>query len=121
MFTHQGASWAGAEAQAAHDVHWTGKPEEVAAINSDFDRVVAWSKANSRPILLGEYGTYGKVNKNMNERAAWTAAVSKAAADRGFARAFWYFDEGPEGFTAFDSDKNKWVAPIKDALLGKNQ
>ena len=119
MFTHQGASWAGAEAMAAHDVHWTGKPEEVAAINADFDRVAAWSKANNRPILLGEYGTYGKVNKNMNERAAWTKAVTDAAAARGFARAFWYFDEGPDGFTAFNSDTNAWVEPIKDALLEK--
>ena len=121
MFTHQGASWAGPDAQAAHDVHWTGKPEEIAAIDADFDKVVAWSKANNRPILLGEYGTYGKVNKNMNERAAWTQAVTQAAAKRGFARAFWYFDEGPDGFTAYDSEKNSWVAPIKDALLGKSQ
>ncbi len=118
-FTHQGASWAGAEVAALHDIEWKGTPEEVGKINGDFDKVAAWSKANNRPIFLGEYGTYGKANPRMDERAAWTRAVSKAADDRGFARAFWYFSEGPDGFTAYDTAKNQWVEPIRDALLSK--
>ncbi|MBW8734748.1 MAG: glycoside hydrolase family 5 protein [Asticcacaulis sp.] len=118
-FTHQGASWAGDEVKALHDIEWKGSPAELAQLNADFDQVAAWAKANNRPILLGEYGTYGKANPRMDQRAAWTKAVSRAAADRGFARAFWYFSEGPQGFTAYDTDKKQWVAPIKDALLGQ--
>lgn len=118
-FTHQGASWAGPEVATLHDVEWKGTKEEMAQLNADFDQVAAWGKANNRPIFLGEYGTYGKNNPRMDERAAWTRAVSKAADAHGFARAFWYFSEGPVGFTAYDTGKNQWVAPIKDALLGQ--
>lgn len=118
-FTHQGASWAGAEVAALKGVEWKGTKEELAQLDADFDQVAAWGKANNRPIFLGEYGTYGKNNPRMDERAAWTRAVSKAADARGFARAFWYFSEGPVGFTAYNTDKDQWVAPIKDALVGQ--
>ena len=118
-FTHQGASWAGPEVAALKGIEWKGTKEELAQLDADFDQVAAWSKANNRPIFLGEYGTYGKNNPRMDERAAWTKAVSKAADARGFARAFWYFSEGPVGFTAYDTAKDQWVAPIKDALLGQ--
>ncbi len=118
-FTHQGADWVGPEIAKEHgEVHWKGTPEELAKINGDFDKVADWAKANNRPILLGEYGTYAKFSA-IDERAAWTRAVTKAAADRGFAHAAWEFDEGPTGFTVYDSDKNEWVEPIKNAFLGK--
>ncbi len=117
-FTHQGATWVGPEIEKERgEVHWKGTPEELAKINSDFDQVAAWAKANDRPILLGEYGTYGKYSA-MDERAAWTRAVTKAAADRGFARAAWYFSS-TDGFGIFDVDKGQWVDPIKDAYLAK--
>jgi endoglucanase len=119
-FTHQGASWAPADIMALKDVRWTGKPEEVTAINADFDRVVAWSKANDRPVLLGEYGVYGLVAR-MEERVAWTKAVSKAADDRGFARAYWYWDGGATSFGVWDQDKRQWVKPIRDALVPKGK
>ncbi len=117
-FTHQGATWVGPEIEKERgEVHWKGTPEELAKINSDFDQVAAWAKANDRPILLGEYGTYGKYSA-MDERVAWTRAVTKAAADRGFARAAWYFSS-TDGFGIFDVDKGQWVDPIKDAYLLK--
>ena len=74
-------------------------------------------KANDRPMFLGEYGTYGKFNDNMDDRVAWTKAVSKAADDRGFARAYWYFEDDG-GFGVYDKRTGAWVAPIKDALTG---
>ncbi|MGA9658622.1 MAG: glycoside hydrolase family 5 protein [Asticcacaulis sp.] len=116
-FTHQGASWAGPEIQKLHDIRWEGKPEDIAAINTTFDKVKAWSEANNRPIFLGEFGSYAVVNKNMEDRAAWTRAVSKAAADRGFARALWVY-KGSPGFGIYDPGKG-WVTPLKDALLLK--
>jgi endoglucanase len=118
-FTHQGANWVGPEIEKERgEVHWKGTPDELAKINSDFDKVAAWSKANGHPILLGEYGTYAKYSA-IDERTAWTRAVTKAAADRGFARAAWEFSEGADGFTVFDEDKGQWVDPIKDAYLLK--
>ena len=118
-FTHQGATWVGPEIEKERgEFHWKGTPEEMAKLNGDFDKVAAWAKANDRPIVLGEYGTYAKYS-SMDDRVAWTRAVSKAAADRGFARIAWEFAEGPDGFTLYDQDKNQWVDPIKDAVLLK--
>ncbi len=120
QFTHQGASWAGADIQKLRDVRWKGDKAEVDAIAADFDKVVAWSKANNRPVLLGEYGSYGQYNPNMDDRAKWTAAVSKAADARGFARAYWYFEDG-NGFGVWDADKKQWRKPLLDALITKGQ
>ena len=118
-FTHQGATWVGPEIEKERgEIHWTGTPDELAKLNGDFDKVAAWAQANDRPVLLGEFGTYAKYSA-MDERVAWTRAVSKAAADRGFARTAWEFAEGPDGFTLYDTDKNQWVDPIKDAVLLK--
>ncbi len=116
LFTHQGASWAGAENQAARNVRWTGTKEQMATLNSDFDKAQAWGKAHNRPVFLGEYGTYAAFNPNMADRVAWTKAISKAADARGFARAYWYFEDG-NGFAAFDQAKTQWIEPIKDALV----
>lgn len=114
-FTHQGASWVPAFTNTS-GVRWTGTPEEVAAIATTFDKVKAWSTANNKPIFLGEFGSYAKVNPKLDDRAAWTRAVSQAAADRGFARALWVY-EGSAGFGIHDKDGNTWVEPLKKALL----
>jgi len=114
-FTHQGASWAGPQLEAMRGVRWTGTADQLAAINTTFDNVATWSKANSRPIFLGEFGSYAKVNTNLDDRVAWTRAVSKAAADRGFARALWVY-EGTGGFGIHDAGKG-WLDPLKNAVV----
>lgn len=114
-FTHQGANWAGPELEKLSGVHWTGTADQMAALNATFDKVSAWSKANNRPIFLGEFGSYAKVNKNMDDRVTWTKAVSKAAASRGFARALWVY-EGSGGFGIHDAGKG-WVEPLKNAVV----
>ena len=113
-FTHQGATWAGPEVQALKGVRWQGQPDEVAAINADFDKVAAWSKAHNRPILLGEYGSYNMYGK-LEDRALWTRTVSDAADARGFGRAYWYWDGG---FGVWNEQTREWVQPIRDALMG---
>ncbi|ESQ86429.1 glycoside hydrolase family 5 protein [Asticcacaulis benevestitus] len=116
-FTHQGASWAPKNIQDTKGVRWTGKPEEVAAIDADFDKVQAWAQAANRPIFLGEYGAYDKHGK-LEDRAVWTASVTKAAHKRGFATAYWYWDGG---FAVYDVDKQKWIKPILEALIQKSK
>ncbi|MGZ3305283.1 MAG: glycoside hydrolase family 5 protein [Asticcacaulis sp.] len=117
-FTHQGAGWVGGAIEKMRNVRWTGTPEQMNRLNTDFDKAAAWGKANNRPIFLGEYGSYGKFNPNMDDRVAWTRAVSKAADTRGFARAYWYYEDG-DGFGAFNATKGEWVEPIKNALVPK--
>lgn len=114
-FTHQGASWAGPQLEALRGVRWTGTADQLAAINTTFDAVSSWSKTNNRPIFLGEFGSYAKFNTNLDDRVAWTRAVSKAAADRGFARALWVY-EGSGGFGIHDAGKG-WVDSLKNAVV----
>ena len=78
-FTHQGAGWTDRKDKLGFD--WTGSPEEIAALNRAFDKADAWSKANKRPLLLGEFGAYDK--GPMDSRARWTAAVARSAEARG--------------------------------------
>ena len=114
-FTHQGASWV-PTLTSLRGVHWTGSADEMAFLNSNFDKVTAWAKTNNHPIFLGEYGSYGHVNSDMDDRAAWTRAVSKAADERGFARAYWYYADG-DGFGVWDADQKAWRKPLLKALL----
>ena len=114
-FTHQGASWV-ASTQGLRGVQWTGSGADLDAISTSFDKVKAWGVAHDRPIFLGEYGTYGKFNPNLSQRAAWTAAVSKAADQRGFARAYWFYSDGG-GFGIYDGAQKAWLAPLVKALL----
>lgn len=110
-FTHQGASWAPPEITAGHDITF-GSDAEVAQINADFDAVKAWSTANHRPILLGEFGAYDKAP--MDSRIKWTSTVARSAEAHGFAWAYWQFSSD---FILYDFKKQAFVQPILQALV----
>jgi len=111
-FTHQGASWAG-DVKTLKGITW-GSEADRAQLRADFDKVAAWSKANSRPILLGEFGAYDKSGTPADMRVAYTAAVAREAERHGFAWGYWQFDSD---FIAWDMKKDGWVEPIRGALL----
>jgi endoglucanase len=111
-FTHQGAGWAGDEVKQLHGVTW-GTSEDRAAIRRDFDKVAAWSAANRRPILLGEFGAYDKSGTPLDLRVAYIRAVRREAERHGFGWAYWQF-EGD--FVAWDMPNQRWVEPIVKAL-----
>jgi endoglucanase len=110
-FTHQGASWT--DMKTVHGVSW-GSAEDRARLDRDFDEVAAWSARTGRPVLLGEFGAYDKGGTPIELRAAYTAAVARAAERRGFPWAYWQFDSD---FIVWDMARNGWVRPIKDALI----
>jgi endoglucanase len=112
-FTHQGATWAGEEVKNLHGVTW-GSEEDRAAIRTDFDKVAAWSSANHRPILLGEFGAYDKSGTPLVLRADYIAADRSEAERHGFGWAYWQF-EGD--FVAWDMANQRWVEPIVRALI----
>jgi len=111
-FTHQGASWTDRKDKLGFD--WTGSVEEVAALNKAFDKADAWSKANKRPLLLGEFGAYDR--GPMDSRARWTSAIARAAEARGWSWAYWQFDSD---FVLYDVKRDTWVEPILNALIPK--
>ncbi|MBV9528464.1 MAG: glycoside hydrolase family 5 protein, partial [Sphingomonas sp.] len=89
-FTHQGASWAG-DVKNLHGIIW-GSDADRAAVAADFDQVAAWSRANDRPILLGEFGAYEKSGTPEKLRVAYTAAVRGEAERHGFGWSYWQFE-----------------------------
>jgi endoglucanase len=112
-FTHQGATWAGDEVKGLHGVTW-GSDEEREALRRDFDKVAAWSRANDRPVLLGEFGAYDKSGTPQALRVAYIAAVREEAERRGFGWAYWQF-EGD--FVVWDMTRHRWIQPVLKALI----
>lgn len=114
-FTHQGAGWV-EETKNLHGIAW-GSEAERAALRTDFDTVAAWSTANHRPVLLGEFGAYDKSGTPMDLRVAYTSAVRCEAERHRFGWAYWQFDSD---FIVWDMKANGWVLPIKDALISRS-
>lgn len=109
-FTHQGAYWSKETAKLS-GITW-GTEAEQQAVANDFAPVQTWSKANNRPILLGEFGAYDKAP--MESRVKWTAHVARTAESMDWAWTYWQFDAD---FIVWDMDKNTWVEPIRKALI----
>jgi endoglucanase len=114
-FTHQGAPWAEAYRDTL-GVRWTGTPDEMGRIRSDFEHAQQWSLARDRPIFLGEFGAYDK--GDMDSRARYTAAVARTAEEFGWSWAYWQFDSD---FIVYDIDNDRWVEPIHDALVPRGE
>ena len=113
QFTHQGATWAGDWVMHQHGVGW-GSAKDRTALATDFDKVAAWSAANHRPILLGEFGAYDKSGTPLDLRVAYIGAARSEAEKRGFGWAYWQF-EGD--FVVWDMPSQRWIEPIRKALI----
>lgn len=109
-FTHQGAPWT-PEYEKKTGVAWGSAPDR-AELDANFDAVQAWSKKFDRPVLLGEFGAYDK--GPIDSRVAYTAAVARAAEQRGWAWSYWQFDSD---FIVYDIDRDAWNQPIYRALI----
>jgi len=114
-FTHQGAKWAGAEANSWLGTTW-GSDDDKKAIRDDFQKARDWSVAHKRPILLGEFGAYDK--GDIDSRVKYTSYVARIAEEFNFSWTYWQFDSD---FIVYDIPKNQWVKPIHDALVPVNK
>jgi len=110
-FTHQGAPWSESNRDKT-GVEWLGTPEERDRIVKDFERGQAWAKEHNRPILLGEFGAFDA--GPMESRVRYTSFMARTAEALGWSWAYWQFDKD---FIVYDIDKDKWVEPIRDALI----
>lgn len=111
-FTHQGAPWTAQKEKLG--VTWTGSETELKAMEQDFSKIVNWARQNQRPMYIGEFGTYEKAA--MDSRVRWTAFVARQYEARGWSWGFWQF---ADNFALFDMPSQKWVEPIRDALIPK--
>jgi endoglucanase len=108
-FTHQGARWTPQYRETGID--W-GSDAERAQLRAHFDAVAAWSRANDRPILLGEFGAYDRAP--LASRVAYTSAVTREAEAHGFAWTYWQFDSD---FVVYKIEEDAWNEPIHQALV----
>ncbi|MBK9925888.1 MAG: glycoside hydrolase family 5 protein [Anaerolineales bacterium] len=112
QFTHQGAEWAGDEAQGWLGTEW-GSDAEKAEVIRNFDFVVDWSQRHGNVrILLGEFGAYNKAPQE--SRVRWTTFVREQAEAHGFAWAYW---ELASGFGLYDPDAKVWREDLLKALI----
>jgi endoglucanase len=112
-FTHQGAPWSKENANLS-GITWTGTNEEKEEIDKRLKVASDWSKANNRPIFLGEFGAYDKAD--MESRARYTSYVARTAERFNFSWAYWQFDSD---FILYNINKEQWVKPILNALTNK--
>ncbi len=109
-FTHQGAAWS--DQRDKSGIRWQGLPEEQQPIQRDFNGVQAWAEAHQRPIYLGEFGAYDKAE--MESRTRYTSFIARLAESLGWSWGYWQFDSD---FIVYDINQDRWVAPIRDALI----
>lgn len=110
-FTHQGAAWS-PENKDKSGVTWLGTEAEKHVIQRDFVGVQDWALEHQRPILLGEFGVYEK--SDMDSRVRYTSFVAREAERLGWSWSYWQFDSD---FIAFDIVLDRWVEPIRNALI----
>jgi endoglucanase len=111
-FTHQGASWVGPDSQHWRGTTWNGTPAERAAMARDFDQALTWGVKHHRPLYLGEFGAFSA--GDLPSRARWTHCVATEALRRKIGFAYWEFCSG---FGLYDPQHDRWIEPLKDAVL----
>jgi endoglucanase len=109
-FTHQGAGWTDRKDKVG--VSWNGTEKEQEAIVRDFEKAQVWAESHHRPLYLGEFGALEK--GEMASRLRWTSFVARQAEKLGWSWGYWQFEGN---FIVFDMANNRWVEPIRDALI----
>ena len=108
-FTHQGASWS--SAYDVKDRPW-GSEADVKELTDNFDGALAWSEAEQRPLLIGEFGVYYAAPEESH--AIWLATVREEAEKRGFAWSVWDFGTD---FAIYNLPRREWREPFLKALI----
>ena len=111
-FTHQGAPWMGKRSQAWVGTKWMATDAEKKVVTDFFDDAAKWGKENNRPMNLGEFGVYKKVD--LGSRVRWTRFVAQTAAQRGMSLLWWDFCAE---LAIYDRDTKSWNKEMLDAIL----
>jgi endoglucanase len=110
-FTHQGAGWAGGEAES-----WVGTTccdaTQIADITRPLDVAKAWA-GNRWPLWLGEFGAYERAP--YDSRVRYTRIVRDEVEKRGITWAYW---ELASGFGIWNPSTRTWRTELRDALVG---
>jgi endoglucanase len=83
-----------------------------ATIREQFDFATRYAERTGFPMYMGEFGVGDAAETD--SRARWLRAVRVEADKRHIGWAYW--DDGAH-FKAFDANRGKWIAALRDALL----
>jgi len=108
-FTHQGASFIPTAAPLGQV--W-GSEQERIELASVMSAAAHFSLRTNTPVFLGEFGVYADVPAE--QRAEWTGEVRLAAEARGIG---WCYFDWATTFRIYDLDRERWVQPVRHALL----
>lgn len=111
-FTHQGAEWAGDEAQQWLGTKWMDTESERQAVQSDFAAAILYRETNQVPIHIGEFGAYSTAD--MDSRARWTTYLTRYFESQNFSWAYWEYSAG---FGIYDPANQTFHTELVDALL----
>lgn len=109
-FTHQNASWLGADApQFGRD--W-GTRDDRATLAAHIGAAARWSRETGVSLQIGEFGVNSAVPPQ--QRAAWTRAVREACEAEGLGWCVWDF---AGAFPIWDSETRALIPLMRDALF----
>jgi endoglucanase len=112
QFTHQGASWAGSDADSWLGTRWYDTGAERMAIESDFRAAVEFSQQHNIPVHVGEFGAYSRADMDSRER--WTTFNARYFEELGFSWAYWEFSAG---FGIYNPSTQQLRQRLVNALL----
>lgn len=115
QFTHQGAEWV-TDMTGVSGVGW-GTQAERAQVKADMQAAAAWGVEQGVPILLGEFGAYGRVAEPA-ARIEWTEAVRQEAEAAGLGWCYWEF---ASGFGVYDPVAREFRSDLYGALIPENE
>jgi endoglucanase len=111
-FTHQGAEWAGDEAQSWLGTKWNDTETERQTVRNEFKYAIQLSKDHHIPIHIGEFGAYSKADEA--SRVRWTTYLGRWFEEQGFSWAYWEFSAG---FGIYSPSTKQLLTPLVNALL----
>jgi hypothetical protein len=114
-FTHQGADFV----EGAKDwlgTPWRATPAQRAVLDQHLDFVRSWAAENDRPIFMGEFGTYFRVDSL--SRALYTAYLARQMDSAGFSSAIWNFSSD---FGLVNDTTGAWKGYLVNAYLRPGQ
>lgn len=109
-FTHQGASWTGANPPSPGRKF--GTDEDRARLSADVGKVKAYIERTGKVPFMGETGAYD-LHVSTSERAAYHAAVHEAFAPTGIGICTWAY---ANTFPFWDRDSGEWLPGMLEAV-----
>jgi endoglucanase len=94
-------------------VTWNGTPEEIKAVEEDFNKAAEWGKKRNRPLFLGEFGVANTADRISTVK--WLKIVVEQMEKYGMSWSMW--DLMGSNMGIYDEKNREWIKHRKDAIV----